>query len=364
MTGFAAATYTSVVLEEKESFGETGDWNIVGNGYNATIVYGDVGSMFVWHASGTAKQTNTEYSLIYYADPWPGDNPGALIGTFETDGAGKFDVADSTDIGFSLPHADDANGNASETNYSGAPDCYDHANGAKLWIVLSDDYAEPAMTRWDPAEYLFETELITYTYDTTTASGLTMISIGDAFNGDTVPIVISNSMNVGSVDLTLSYDPAVVKVTSVANGDMDSMFYNIGVGQVRIGTYQGNSPGIGAEFDLVDVTFESVGSGACDACDFTITVTTFKDATPAGTTMTYDTETGQYCSAVNGDVNANGAVDIHDVMYLAKNIIGLTGYETICEPASDVNGDGIIDISDVMYLAKHIIVITGYETLK
>ncbi len=39
-----------------------------------------------------------------------------------------------------------------------------YPDGAKIWLVLSEDYdaAEKKMTVWNPAEYLFEYELITY----------------------------------------------------------------------------------------------------------------------------------------------------------------------------------------------------------
>ena len=46
-----------------------------------------------------------------------------------------------------LPHSDDAN-----------------TDGAKIWLVLSSDYdaTNTKMIGWDPTEYLYENNLITY----------------------------------------------------------------------------------------------------------------------------------------------------------------------------------------------------------
>ncbi len=40
----------------------------------------------------------------------------------------------------------------------------ENAPGAKIWLVLSDDYDESSkmMKAWNPTEYLFEYDLITY----------------------------------------------------------------------------------------------------------------------------------------------------------------------------------------------------------
>ena len=52
------------------------------------------------------------------------------------------------DLGMDFPHPDDAN----------------YLDGAKVWLVLSDDYdgATCQMNGWNPTEYLFEYDLISY----------------------------------------------------------------------------------------------------------------------------------------------------------------------------------------------------------
>jgi hypothetical protein len=61
-----------------------------------------------------------------------------------------------------LPSYPDAN--IDKYDYSGAPDYYEHAHGAKIWLVPSTDYSAEAkkMIAWNPSAYLFETDLIAY----------------------------------------------------------------------------------------------------------------------------------------------------------------------------------------------------------
>lgn len=141
----------SLVLENKTG---APDWQIVDepNNIKATLTYNMTSQTFDYSLTGKAPLKNTDYCLIYYADPWPGNN-GALIGcgkTAETNRtisfSGSFEFED-------LPISSDQN----------SPE------GAKIWLVTADDYSEITtpgqqghMIGWDPDDYLFETGLITY----------------------------------------------------------------------------------------------------------------------------------------------------------------------------------------------------------
>jgi len=364
----SAAPYDeSLILENKDS-----NWDaITDDSITATVQYSTVGEEFAWKVTGAAV-ADTEYVLIYYADKsdrftnWGGDNPGALIGTFTTDSTGAFgvDAYGYTELNMCLPSPNDAN--IDEYDYT---DEYGIAHGAKLWIVPSSDYTEPALTAWNPTTYLFETALITYTdcgdYPGAEEIDTATFSIDDIFNYDvaSVPIMVINATNAGAVDITLAYNTDVLTVTGVSNGDMDVMFKNMDTeaGTVRIGTYQIDSSGMTGDFTLANVSFTKVGEGTCD---FVITVTTFKDATPCGMTMPSDTSIGICCPCKNGDVNDDDIVDMFDAMYLARYSIGATGFDVICECAADVDGTAPIDINDAAYLARYIIGMDGYEELR
>ncbi len=120
-------------------------WEIVEDGAWGKMKYNLSGSTFDFVFNGHGLEANTDYSLIYYADPWPGDNPGALIAGGTTNDESNIHLSGSVDLGMDLPHPDDEN------------------DRAKIWLVTSSDYDGSKMVGWNPTEYLFEQDLITYT---------------------------------------------------------------------------------------------------------------------------------------------------------------------------------------------------------
>ena len=196
--------------------------------------------------------------------------------------------------------------------------------------------------------------------------GVATISIGDAIGNMTLPIAIEDGVNVGACDITLTFNASVVNVTDVTGGDMDVTMANleqVHEGFVRIGTFQTDNQGLSGNIAFANVTFEPVGKSG-DTCSLNLSVTTFKDATPVGNEMPYIVRNGTYTILLNGDVNGDGVVDIHDAMYLAKHVLGITGFEVIIVEAADVNDDKVIDIADAMYLAKYVLGIAGFEELR
>ena len=192
-----------------------------------------------------------------------------------------------------------------------------------------------------------------------------IISISDGIGTTTIPIKISNADNVGSVDVTLTYDPGVTRVVGIHNGNMDCTYTNlehVDEGWIRVGAIQGDNLGLSGNFTLLNVDFEPVGSNV--ECELVISVTTFKDCTPDCNPLVYTVVNGTYRSILHGDANSDGIVDIADASYIAKHVIGIAGYEEIDKRAADVNGDNSVDMSDSMYLTKHVIGLSGYEQLR
>ena len=140
-----------LVLENKSG---APDWQILGTDtMKGNLTYNLTGPKFNYTFSATGLKNSTDYRLIYYADPWPGNNPGALIASFMTDGNGNIALTSgSVDLGMDLPVW---------------PNDQNHPEGAKIWLVTASDYnsgnaSVGPMTSWNPANYLFETALITY----------------------------------------------------------------------------------------------------------------------------------------------------------------------------------------------------------
>lgn len=143
-------------------------WEIVEGGAWGKLKYNLSGSTFSFVFNGHGLEPNTEYSLIYYADfedrltNWGGNNPGALIAGGTSNEDGDIHLAGSVELNMDLPSPPDANIDVHD--YSGPPDYYAHAHGAKIWLVPSADYDAGLfkVTTWDPSAFLFETDLINY----------------------------------------------------------------------------------------------------------------------------------------------------------------------------------------------------------
>ena len=106
-------------------------------------------------------------------------------------------------------------------------------------------------------------------------------------------IIIEDGVNVGTGDITLTFNASVVNVTDVTGGDMDVTISNLEqahVGLVRIGTFQTDNPGLNRRIILADVTFNKTADVG-DICSLIgITVNTLKDATPEGNPISYTVE--------------------------------------------------------------------------
>ena len=94
--------------------------------------------------NGHGLEPDMEYTLIYYPDPWPGDG---LI----CFGSGIADFEGDVHIKGHLETGD-------------LPGAFDENPGAKIWLALTADVdcIGQNMVGWNPGEYLFEYELITF----------------------------------------------------------------------------------------------------------------------------------------------------------------------------------------------------------
>ena len=82
---------------------------------------------------------NTEYALICYKDPWPGEESD-LLGTGISNEDGNVHIKDVLE-------------------YENLP-VPEGGDGSKIWLVLAEDFEEDQMVDWNPTEYLFEYDLI------------------------------------------------------------------------------------------------------------------------------------------------------------------------------------------------------------
>jgi len=121
-------------------------WEIVDGGANGKMKYNLEGYEFDFVFNGHGLEPGMDYTLIYYPDPWPGDGL-ICLGDGTSDFDGNVHIKNTVDTG-SLPAMGDDN----------------YMDGAKIWLVLTNDVdcMMSSMIGWNPIEYLFEYDLITF----------------------------------------------------------------------------------------------------------------------------------------------------------------------------------------------------------
>ena len=121
------------------------NWDIVlDGGAWGKMKYNTSGSTFNFVFNAHGLEADTDYTLIYYPDPWPGSGL-ICLGSGTANDYADVHIMGRVDTG-DLPAEADEN------------------DGAKIWLVLSNDVDcdNHLMTGWTPAEYLFEYDLITF----------------------------------------------------------------------------------------------------------------------------------------------------------------------------------------------------------
>jgi hypothetical protein len=150
-------------------------WIIKEDGAWGKMKYNLSGEMFEFVFNGHGLEAGSDYTLIYYPDPWPG-NGLICLGSGTANKGGEVHIAESPEIDF-LPVVLDDN----------------FPVGAKIWLVLTEDVdciSEPTnMVGWQPTEYLFEDDLIQFN------EGDQFISDEFTFSGNdnSVPNVVLNN---------------------------------------------------------------------------------------------------------------------------------------------------------------------------
>lgn len=125
-------------------------WEIVDDGAWGKMKYNLAGPEFSFVFNGHGLEPGVDYTLIYYPDveignPYPREGV-ICLGSGVANNGGNVNIAASVDTG-DLPSATDAN------------------DGAKIWLVLSADVdcdAGQMGPAWNPTDYLFEYNLITF----------------------------------------------------------------------------------------------------------------------------------------------------------------------------------------------------------
>lgn len=140
---------TVLSLENKHGDG----WFITVDQTYGTLEFDPSGCTFDFTLTAQGLPANTNYSLIYYADPWAGNHPGALIWSGSTDASGAISATGSPTIGTNIP-------DAADQNFA--------LGGGKIWLIPSSAYdsATKTVIVWPYDQtWLFEYNLVKFTQE-------------------------------------------------------------------------------------------------------------------------------------------------------------------------------------------------------
>ena len=91
------------------------------------------------------------------------------------------------------------------------------------------------------------------------------------------PIVIEDAVNIGAVDITLTYNGSLFVITDVADGDFDVTLERNHTGTVHIAAFQTDNPGLNGRVTLCSITLDG---DLDDLSSLSMAVNTLSDATP------------------------------------------------------------------------------------
>jgi PKD repeat protein len=189
--------------------------------------------------------------------------------------------------------------------------------------------------------------------------GGTTISIADANAqpdcSTTTQITIDDMTNFGAATVTLSYDPKVVHITSVAAGDVGTPIANIDntAGTATIAAYVSTVTGPDSPITFASLELLAVGSSG-ETSPLTLGVTTFTDAD--GTSVSATAESGVFTiglPGLRGDANGDGVVNVVDAMFVAQYAVGNRDASTLNMANADANLDGVVNVVDAMFIAQY-----------
>lgn len=216
----------TVILDNKNST----TWARITDGKYGVLTYNSSGISFDFTLNAQGLEDGVEYSLIYFANPYPGNNPGALIWATGPRTGTTISISGAANLGMNLPTAPDTN---QVVDHSGAPDYYaaPFNYGAKIWLVPTEcyDVSSKSVIVWSPDRFLFETGLINYIDTDKTDDG-----------GETIGLIttiiepsISFTVTAGDPEGTINFGNVMIGTDS---GERNITITNTGALPIKITT--------------------------------------------------------------------------------------------------------------------------------
>lgn len=168
------------------------------------------------------------------------------------------------------------------------------------------------------------------------------------------PIRVSGADGLGSATLKLTYDATVVKVASVAKGDLaDSTLtyhHEPSTGSLAMLLTTPRASGIEGSGVYAVVTLEAVEGAMGKSAPLTLAVASAASSEASAIEAT--ATSGSFRNGVPGDVSGNGVVDAQDYDLLSRYLVGEP--VTILALNADLDGDGKVTDLDALKLHQQL----------
>lgn len=192
---------------------------------------------------------------------------------------------------------------------------------------------------------------------TAPAASVATFSLGVVSAAPAAPVEaairVTGAQNLGGASLRLTYDPAVVQVTSVRNGDVagSTLTWHEGTtGTLTMLLTTSRADGWTGAGSFAVVTFEATEGAMGTSTPLTLSLVSVTNAEREA--IAAQTVSGSFRNGVRGDVDGNGIVERADYDLLSRHLVG--DDVEILELNADLDGDGKITDVDALILHQQL----------
>lgn len=241
-----------------------------------------------------------------------------------------------------------------------------------LELLYTDEYGDALVVTdgyvCDPQTFQTEgTQSVTATYNdlsvtfdvTVSSAGLFLVSDASARAGETVDVAVRIQRNPGIVSawLELDYDTDVLELTGVRNGGIFSDACFTPAGDLTATPFRVlfidalSETNYTQDGELVVFTFRVRTDAPADATTLRLTHRANSTVDVSLQNVPFETQDGTFTvNRLPGDVNADGCVDMKDVVMLRRYLANWG--VTINLSNADVDMEADVDVRDVVYITR------------
>jgi len=197
----------------------------------------------------------------------------------------------------------------------------------------------------------------------TSTTGVPTIRVGTVSGAAAAPVetavALTGAAGIGSASFTLTYDPTVVAVTGVRNGNIAegqlTWRQDATAGTIVMLVTTALPKGVSGDSAIAYVTLKAIDGAVGKISPLAVAMRSA--ALSDGQSVAVTTSSGSFHNGVPGDVNGDGKVDKDDYERLASYLVG--DNVPIVQLNADLNGDGRVTDADAILLHQQLAVAEG-----